>query len=255
MLSDGACGSTCAIFAEFMKSQAGVQAIAVGGRKQYGPMQWVGGTKGSNDQAISDIAEQALELSGDANADEQKLFQPWVEDGAFEAVNQTIMRLGPDPSTGSNVNWKNNYRQGDSSFTPLQYVYEAADCRFFYTPAMAVKQSLVWQRAYDIRWGNGSCVAGSTGHPSSLSGAAGNQTDYIEACPPVGANNTFGANETFGYPGAAATKPPCVPVSGQDSASSGEGEQSPSANVAAGNMPTLACLAGIALVFTSLGLF
>jgi hypothetical protein len=46
ILYDGACGSTCAIFSEFMKSQAGVRSIAVGGRPQAGPMQGVAGSKG-----------------------------------------------------------------------------------------------------------------------------------------------------------------------------------------------------------------
>jgi hypothetical protein len=34
ILSDGSCGSTCAIFSELLKTQAGVQSIAVGGRSQ-----------------------------------------------------------------------------------------------------------------------------------------------------------------------------------------------------------------------------
>ena len=46
MLYDGICASTCSIFSEMMKNLAGVEAIAVGGRPQLGPMQGVGGTKG-----------------------------------------------------------------------------------------------------------------------------------------------------------------------------------------------------------------
>jgi len=45
LLHDGGCGSTCAIFAELMKSQ-GVRSIAVGGRPQNGPMQGTTGSKG-----------------------------------------------------------------------------------------------------------------------------------------------------------------------------------------------------------------
>lgn len=36
-----------------MKTQAGVQANVVGGQKQYGPMQWVGGTKGGTEEFMS----------------------------------------------------------------------------------------------------------------------------------------------------------------------------------------------------------
>jgi len=46
MLYDGTCGSTCALFSQFMKSQGGVRSIAVGGRPQQGPMQGVAGRKG-----------------------------------------------------------------------------------------------------------------------------------------------------------------------------------------------------------------
>jgi hypothetical protein len=46
MVTDGFCASTCGVFSEFMKQQAGVRSIALGGRPQYGPMQAVGGVKG-----------------------------------------------------------------------------------------------------------------------------------------------------------------------------------------------------------------
>ena len=45
-LSDGVCGSTCAVFSEFMRSSANVSTVAVGGLPIYGPMQVNGGTKG-----------------------------------------------------------------------------------------------------------------------------------------------------------------------------------------------------------------
>ncbi|PQE15305.1 peptidase S41 family protein [Rutstroemia sp. NJR-2017a BVV2] len=47
MLYDGTCGSTCAVFSEFMKSQGGVRSVVMGGRSQSGPMQGVAGSKGT----------------------------------------------------------------------------------------------------------------------------------------------------------------------------------------------------------------
>ncbi|KAK5714801.1 hypothetical protein LTR17_017048 [Elasticomyces elasticus] len=208
ILSDGFCGSTCAVFAEFMKTQAGVHAIAVGGRKQYGPMQWVGGTKGANDQEMSNLAIAAFTAAEGATAEQLSLFEPYAD--IEESVKHTLSRL---PSTSSGrVNFENNIREGDDSVTPLQFVYEAADCRFFYTSAMIVDQSLVWKRAYDIRWKNGSCVHGSTGHPSSVTGP---DSPYIQAYAPTGANNTFGANETFSYPSASSVAPISAPTTSQ----------------------------------------
>lgn len=46
LVYDGKCASTCAVFSELIKNFGGVQAIAVGGRPQLGPMQGVGGVKG-----------------------------------------------------------------------------------------------------------------------------------------------------------------------------------------------------------------
>lgn len=49
ILYDGYCASTCTIFSEFMRQQAGIRTIAIGGRPQVGAMQAVGGVKGTND--------------------------------------------------------------------------------------------------------------------------------------------------------------------------------------------------------------
>ncbi|KAK5686512.1 hypothetical protein LTS10_002632 [Elasticomyces elasticus] len=164
ILSDGFCGSTCAVFAEFMKSQAGVHAIAVGGRKRYGPMQWVGGSKGASDVWMGTAASSAFHALEVATAAQLALAEPYTD---MESVKHALTRVSEWGRY--RVNFENNIREGDDSITPLQFVYEAADYRFFYTSAMVLDQSLVWKRAYDVRWNNGSRVPGSTGHPSSLS--------------------------------------------------------------------------------------
>jgi hypothetical protein len=199
ILSDGFCGSTCAVFAEFMKTQVGVHAIAAGGRSQTGPMQWVGGSKGSNDQELpflGQIVETAYQYASPA----QKTLLEEAANGDYnktkEDAIQAIRRIG---SNNANVNFQNNIRKGDENYTPLQFVYEAADCRFFYTAPMIANQHLVWQHTYNLRWGSGTCVAGSTGQPSSVTGY---NSSYFEAAPPTGANNTFGANITYSYPDA-----------------------------------------------------
>ena len=54
----------------------------------------------------------------------------------------------------------------------MQFVYEAADCRLWYTPKMINDISEVWRTAADAAWGKGNslCVEGSTNDPTSLSG-------------------------------------------------------------------------------------
>lgn len=92
----------------------------------------------------------------------------------------------------------NSVRRGDASVTPLQFVYEAADCRFFYTAEMLANVSTIWTRVANIAFGKSSsprqdwarnplCVRGSTGHRSSVSGGGPNNTDYADSTPPAGA--------------------------------------------------------------------
>ena len=206
-----------------MKTQGGVKSITVGGRKQYGPTQpvgsyidasrvsktlvplanaftcFLGGSKGSNDQDLADLAKAALGAVGAADAQQQALFKPYSS--LKPEAEQFFGRLHPYSSGGSgaNVNFQNNIRKGDDSATPLMYVYEASSCRFFYTPEMIVDQSQVWSYAYNLQWGNGTCLQGSTGAPSAVTGFS---TSYINSAPPTSAKNFFGANITWSYPGA-----------------------------------------------------
>ena len=99
-----------------------------------------------------------------------------------------LSRLVADPNAGA-FNLRNNIRQGDTSQTPLQFVYEAADCRFFYTAEMYASQEKVWEMAYKLVWQNETCVHGSTGQISSAPG-----TGYILSPPPASAKVAPGSS-------------------------------------------------------------
>ena len=61
-----------------------------------------------------------------------------------------------------NVNARDALRQGDDSGTPLQFRYEPADCRIYYTAQMTIDISASWKAAADSMWGKKNrCVAGS----------------------------------------------------------------------------------------------
>ena len=64
---------------------------------------------------------------------------------------------------------------------------------------MLLDQSLVWNEAYKLRWDGGTCVKGSSGEPSAVTG---DHTGYVSSTPPESASNFFGANITWSYPGA-----------------------------------------------------
>lgn len=47
------------------------------------------------------------------------------------------------------VNSRDGIREGDTTQTPLQFVYEPADCRIYYTHEMVVDQEAVWKSVAD----------------------------------------------------------------------------------------------------------
>ena len=78
MVTDGFCTSTCATFVEFLRTQAGVKSIALGGRPDNrGPMQTVGGPKGFEVESFVDLFVFVRLAVG---------FAPSVADKQVEAV-------------------------------------------------------------------------------------------------------------------------------------------------------------------------
>ncbi len=158
LLTDGICSSTCALFLEFMTIEAGVKTIVLGGRPQDGPMQSVGGTKGTNvldaeyltafsEYLISEFATSARERRAWASV----LPEP-LPIRAYEAA----------------VNFLDNIREGDESMTPTQFTNETANCRLRYTAEMATDPLALWTAVADAAWGGAGggmdearCVAGS----------------------------------------------------------------------------------------------
>lgn len=152
---DGYCASTCTIFSELMRQQAGVKTIALGGRPNYNEIQAVGGVKGTNDFPWSYILESVEVPFTFANASHQEE----LNSTALGTYSQLPLYRS---SSGPVVNSRDGIREGDVTETPLQFVYEPSDCRIFYTPAMVVDQSAVWRTVADTVWGQGdACVAGS----------------------------------------------------------------------------------------------
>ena len=153
VLYDGYCASTCTIFSEFMTAQGGVKTIAIGGRPQPGAMQAVGGVKGTNDYTwdeIYDLVNATFILGTPA------------QQAAWEGTELGLYSTLPFERgvTGYAVNARDGIRQGDASETPLQFIYQAADCRIWYTAAMTVDVTVMWEKAADVAWGGDGCVAG-----------------------------------------------------------------------------------------------
>ncbi|KAJ4350968.1 hypothetical protein N0V95_004252 [Ascochyta clinopodiicola] len=164
IVTDGYCASTCTIFSEFLTKQAGVKTIAMGGRSTKDAIQAVGGVKGVNNYQFGYI-QQAAQYA--------IRFNP--------AVNESILRTDFDSDmpfyraaggVSPGVNVRDGLAQNDTTGIALQFVYEEADCRLYYTPEMTVDITALWKAAADAQWGqSGKCVAGGKDRPKRSLGA------------------------------------------------------------------------------------
>ncbi|KAF2258554.1 hypothetical protein CC78DRAFT_526138 [Lojkania enalia] len=182
MLHDGMCSSTCTIVSELLKNQGGVRTIAIGGRPNLGPMQGLGGTKGAQSFGWDDvqIRSQIIFFLG---SPQQQADWNTTSLGRTAFATQLFKRTaysGDRPAGG--INLRDNLRRNDPSNTPLEFIYEAADCRMWYTAPMIFDVTEVWKGVVDRMWGETECVEGSTRDKSSVSG--GGQTKSGAVPPP-----------------------------------------------------------------------
>lgn len=156
-LTDALCASTCTLFVEMMHHEAGVRTVVAGGRPQVGPMQALAGSRGAKEYDTSELD-----------------FDIYLA----EDINATVKADLPNRSLEFRIdyasfNLRDQIRRGENF--PLQFAYEAAGCRIFYTLQTFNNYAALWQYAADAIWTNPElCVQGSTNQPS-----AGNVTDTV----------------------------------------------------------------------------
>lgn len=134
-----------------MHHQANVRVVTVGGRPDLTPMQGASGSRGARaldfDTLDANIAfVQDLLLSSDTPAAAH--FLP----NRSEAHDVFVL--------GGGINLRDQVRAAES--TPLQFLYEPADCRIFFTPKTVLNYTALWEYAAEAAWQNSSlCVAGA----------------------------------------------------------------------------------------------
>lgn len=167
LVTDGYCASTCTIFSEFLTKQAGVKTIAMGGRSNKDAIQAIGGVKGVNNYQfgyIQQAAQQAIRWNSAVN---NTVLSGFKNDLPF-------YRAAGGVSPGVNV--RDGLPQNDTTGIALQFVYEEADCRLYYTPEMTVDITALWKAAADAQWGQGGkCVAGGNNSQKKRSYEAATQ--------------------------------------------------------------------------------
>lgn len=106
----------------------------------------------------------------------------------------------------ASLNIRDQIREG--SDVPLQFAYEAANCRIFYTPQTIFNYTNLWMYAADAIWNKPElCVQGSTGYasndsvidtngpPASAKGATSNVTYDVDGIIRL-------SGETYDFPAA-----------------------------------------------------
>ncbi|KAK7219617.1 hypothetical protein V2G26_007620 [Clonostachys chloroleuca] len=170
LLHDGHCGSACFIFSSLMKNIAGVKSVSVGGMPVNGPMQGVAGTRGCQvrqSDAIIKISHMInTALSGIRSRSDE------VVRSKLGATAQEIDFL-PSPigtpwrDVNAGINTLNCLPSSDPQI-PYQFLYEASNCRLFYTMDMIRDVTHLWRAAAAVAGGDTSaCVPGSVDGPGS----------------------------------------------------------------------------------------
>jgi hypothetical protein len=90
-----------------------------------------------------------------------------VPSSFLSQINDTLpglipLPLGfPDSLSGYSVNLQDNIPEGDTEQIPLQFVFEPADCRVFYTRDTVLGQNRLWEYASDVAWRGRKCAWGA----------------------------------------------------------------------------------------------
>ncbi|KAJ0372143.1 hypothetical protein COL26b_009301 [Colletotrichum chrysophilum] len=151
IVTDGHCASACAYIVGIMTRELGVQVVAMGGRPIDAPMQAVGGTKGGPVIALGSY-QKLWPALGPVKPPEGIEVTPFAE---------ADPPLAGMPTDGWTVNSANVYPNDDLG-APLQFHYEAANCKLFYTWDTLTNMTSLWSAVADVKWNGAKCVKGST---------------------------------------------------------------------------------------------
>jgi hypothetical protein len=142
--------------------------VTVGGRPENKPIQTITGSKGGEVIPMFTFPQYAsnlLNISSSVGISSVKSNDATLS--ALANVPRIAVRAG---DASSRVQSQDQIRKGDKSGTPLQFIYEAADCKMFYTTKSYSDPDLAWKQAWDAFVDDSKCVSGSTKHKSSISG-------------------------------------------------------------------------------------
>ena len=153
VLTDAHCSGACARFVEMMRTEGGARTVVAGGRPDTSPMQTVGGNKGAESYTAYDLDwDSAIAFTLDGSDQSFASGLPLYQDPVDFILPYAGFNLKDALRRGSNI--------------PLQFTYDPADCRIFYTTWTFYNYINLWNYVIDALYRNPSlCVATSTTPP------------------------------------------------------------------------------------------
>lgn len=163
-----------------------MRTVVAGGRPTYGPMQSPAQSRGARMYDTDSL---------DADID----FAREINDTASALLpNRTMNR--DFYVTSASINLRDEIRQDQN--VPLQFLYEAADCRIFYTPQTWYNYSALWRYAANAIWTDPAlCVQGSVGYATTAGSLSGIKTPPSAAPGPNAQPDMTGIISLSGTPG------------------------------------------------------
>jgi hypothetical protein len=199
-ITDGQCSSTCTIFVNHMVGR-GVRVVSFGGRPQAGPMQSIGGTKGSQYLPLEDVAaivDVAQRLAVNATRERHPILSS-REMFDFMELSPLPLEGFPLPLTSAGVNFRNAFAPGND-LLPTQFIFEAAECHLFYTADSLVAPEKYWASAANAIWGTGNCAyrASAPTVPSPDTTLGGKEPNTTNTSTPSTSSAASGSHMALG---------------------------------------------------------
>ncbi|KAK4118460.1 hypothetical protein N657DRAFT_651303, partial [Parathielavia appendiculata] len=183
IVTDGQCGSACAIVVSILAYAHGVRTVALGGRPLRAPMQAVGQTKGGPSMYFMSMPDfdrsqvpEGLRLPPD-----RFTYRPPLRLGGSQATElDDLWAMTVTFNVNDLLPYKGNASELGQGEVPLQFRYEAANCRLFYTWDMARNMTDVWKAVAGVTWGGKKCAPGSTTNADGTIGGVPGYTKMVE---------------------------------------------------------------------------
>ncbi|KAL2146372.1 hypothetical protein VTI28DRAFT_4125 [Corynascus sepedonium] len=167
ILTDGQCGSACSMLTTLLTHGHGVRTVALGGRPLHAPMQAVGQTRGGPVQSFLTFPDV------DRSGLPPDLALPPLSSPPGAPLNGGGGSHPPLRVSQVNaIGWASLLQfnvadtllpgEDDAEVVPMQFRYEAANCRLFFTWDMARNITAVWKATAGAAWRGAKCVPGST---------------------------------------------------------------------------------------------